>query len=658
MHPRTPSLRPAALRLAGALALLAFSAGVSAMQHEHAAAQPASAAQAPDGKKPAEIIHPLVDPGVATLPARRDAQLAAAKAWKVLHDFRFTDRQPESGITFKHEIVDDAGKRYKAVHYDHGNGLAVADVDADGLLDLYFVTQLGDNQLWKNLGNGKFKDVTAEAGPGLAMTDSIGVAASFADVDNDGDPDLYVTTVRKGNHLFANDGKGRFKDVTAESGLGYVGHSSGAVFFDYDRDGFLDLFLVNVGSYTTEEVGRGGYFVGRLDAFTSDRYPERSELSRLYRNTGGLRFEDVTERTGLKDSGWSGDASFVDFDGDLWPDLYVLNMQGHNHYWENEGGKRFVDRTGAHFPKTPWGAMGIKWFDHDNDGLLDLLITDMHSDMPRNFAPDEEKRKFVPAIEDDGRNLWGNAFFKNLGEGKFAEVSDGLGLENYWPWGVSVGDVNADGFEDVFITSSMNYPFRYGINSLLLNDAGEKFLDAEFVLGVEPRRGGRTHTPWMTFDCAGADKALERCKDAEGTTQVLATLGSRSSAVFDLDRDGDLDIVTSDFNSEPQVLVSDLAQRKRDLRWLEVELRGTRSNRDGLGALVKVTAGGKTQLRQHDGKSGYLSQSSMPLYFGLGGATQVEKVEVLWPSGQKQTIPGAQVKVNATLEVVEEAPRG
>ncbi|HVF60441.1 MAG TPA: CRTAC1 family protein [Thermoanaerobaculia bacterium] len=658
MHPDQLPLRRLSLPLACALALCALPAALSARQHDHGTpAQPAPAAQAAPDAKPKQILRPPVDAGVATLPARRDAQVAAAKSWKVFHDFRYTDLQPESGITFKHEIVDDAGKTYKAVHYDHGNGLLVADVDGDGLLDLYFLSQLGDNELWKNLGGGKFKDVTGEAG--VAMPDRISVAGSFADMDNDGDADLYVTTVRKGNVLYENDGKGKFKDVTAQSGLGYVGHSSGSVFFDYDRDGLLDVFLVNVGKYTTEEVGRGGFYVGRADAFSSHNFPDRTELSRLYRNTGKLRFADVTEAAGIPDEGWAGDASLVDWDGDLWPDLYVLNMQGHNHYLENEGGKRFVDRTAAHFPKTSWGAMGIKWFDHDNDGLLDLLITDMHSDMSRVFAPDEEKLKVTPPnIPDDGKNVWGNSFYKNLGEGKFVELSEGMGLENFWPWGLSVGDLNADGFEDVFITSSMNYPFRYGINSLLLNDRGEKFLDAEFVVGVEPRRGGRTHTPWMTFDCAGADRALDLCKDATGMTEVLATLGSRASALFDLDRDGDLDIVTSDFNSEPQVFISDLAERKPALRWLEVDLRGTRSNRDGLGALVKVTAGGRTQTRQQDGKSGYLSQSVMPLYFGLGDAAAVEKVEVVWPSGEKQTVPGSQVKVNSTLEVVEPAAAG
>jgi hypothetical protein len=302
--------------------------------------------------------------------------------------------------------------------------------------------------------------------------------------------------------------------------------------------------------------------------------------------------------------------------------------------------------------------MGIEWFDADNDGLLDLLITDMHSDMSRDFSPAEEKRKFDPTnIKDDGKSIWGNSFWKNLGEGKFVELSDAMGLENYWPWGLSVGDLNADGWEDVFITASMNYPFRYGINSVLLNDRGQKFLDSEFVLGVEPRREGKTHTPWMTFECdSAADKAQPVCQNTTGEVLVHATLGSRSSAVFDLDGDGDLDVVTGDFNSAPQVLLSDLAEKKgTGLKWLAVELRGTASNRDGLGALVRVTAGGRTQTQQNDGKSGYLTQSALPLYFGLGDAAAVEKVEVLWPSGRKQTLPGEQVKVNATLEVVEPA---
>src|SRR3954463_8318131 len=158
----------------------------------------------------------------------RDAQVKAAASLAVFHDFQFTDRLSESGITFKHRIVDDAGKTYKAAHYDHGNGLAMADVDGDGLIDLYFVSQVGGNQLWKNIGGGKFQDMTASAGVGVPG--KVGVSASFADIDNDGDADLYVTTVRGGNVLFENDGKGHFRDITAPAGLSYVGHSSAAVF--------------------------------------------------------------------------------------------------------------------------------------------------------------------------------------------------------------------------------------------------------------------------------------------------------------------------------------------------------------------------------------------------------------------------------------------
>src|SRR5207237_1873664 len=244
------------------------------------------------------------------LQARRQEQLAAAAGSPVLHDFSFTDRVEESGITFENRIVDDAGKAYKKVHYDHGTGLAAADVDGDGLPDLYFVTQRGRNELWKNVGDGRFADITDQAG--VAMPDDVSVAAAFADIDNDGDPDLFVTTVRHGNRLFENMGGGRFRDITAQAGVGYVGHSSSAVFFDYDGDGLLDLFVTNVGVYTSKVKGPGGYYVGLPDAFHGHTHPARAEASILYHNLGGNRFKDVTREVGLVDLGWSGDATVID----------------------------------------------------------------------------------------------------------------------------------------------------------------------------------------------------------------------------------------------------------------------------------------------------------------------------------------------------------
>ena len=627
------------------------------------------------------VFLPLLTPSCrsARVPAwlaergRQEAALAARSP--VPHDFRFTDRSQASGITFENRVVDDAGKAYKLAHYDHGNGVCAADVDGDGLPDLYFTTQLGTNELWKNVGNGRFVNVTAQAG--LAMPDEIGVACAFADIDNDGLPDLFVTTVRHGNRLFHNLGGGKFQDITAQAGVGYVGHSSGAVFFDYDGDGLLDLFVTNVGVFTTNERGPGGYYVALSDAFMGHLHPERAEASILYHNLGGNRFKDVSREVGLVDKSWSGDATALDINNDGFPDLYLLDMQGGDHVWLNEGGKHFRDATAQYFPKTPWGSMGVKVFDFDGDGQLDILVTSMHPDMWVNIPPGDwaaEGRKadtstvaagMIPGGKD--RFFFGNELFANRGGGRFEEVSDAVGVETYWPWGPSVDDFNADGWDDIFIAAGMNFPYRYGINSLLLNEAGRHFLPSEFVLGVEPRPRG-TEQVWFTLDCNGADRGHPFCSacahpesmsgacrvDATGHLTMMAARGTRSAVALDLDGDGDLDIVTNEFNAGPQVLVSDLAQR-HPVHFLKVRLRGTRSNREGLGALVTVVLplpDGRRILKPLDGKSGYLSQSDLPLYFGLGSADHAAAIDVLWPSGRRQRVAGP-LKAGQTIDVVE-----
>src|SRR5690349_14287219 len=552
--------------------------------------------------------------------ARQEADLAARSA--VMHDFQFTDRRDASGITFQNRVVDDAAKDYKLVHYDHGNGVCAADVDGDGLPDLYFVTQLGTSELWKNLGGGRFVDITDQAG--LRMPDAIAVGCAFADIDNDGDPDLFVTTVRHGNRLFENDGHGKFKDITAQAGVGYVGHSSGAVFFDYDGDGLVDLLVTNVGVFTTNAVGPGGYYVGLSDALLGHLHPERFEANILYHNLGGNRFKDVTREVALVGPSWSGDATAFDVNGDGFPDLYILDMQGGSHLWLNEGGKRFRDATAAYFPKTPWGAMGVKAFDFDGDGRLDLFVTSMHPDMWVNLPPGDwaaETRKddtsqVSAMLFPHGKSgfLFGNELFADRGGGGgggggFAELSDSL--------------------------------------------------------GVETRRGGARQV-WFRLDCAGTDRDHPLCAACAGPgadtavchfsaarrLTVMAARSSRSAVALDLDGDGDLDIVTNEFNAEPQVLVSDLAQR-HPVHFLEIRLRGTRSNREGLGALVTVVLpGGRHIMKALDGKSGYLSQSDLPLYFGLADADHAASVEVRWPSGRRHTVPGP-VKAGQMIEVVE-----
>ena len=587
----------------------------------------------------------------------------------VKHGFRFTRMLAESGIDYQPQIVDEQRFRLEVNHYDHGNGVAVADVDGDGKLDLYFVSQVGANCLYKNLGEGKFTDITAEAG--VALADRIGVAAAFGDIDNDGDADLYVTSVRSGNVLFENDGQGKFQNISDSAGVGYVGHSSAAVFFDYNRDGLLDLFVTNVGKYTVDEQalvrmdptntlpeGEYPYYLGRPNAFFGHLDPNLSESSVLYRNDGGNKFTNVTEQTGLTSDSWSGAATPLDLNEDGWQDLYVLNMQGEDQYFENVAGERFERRD--LFPRTPWGAMGVKWFDYDNDGKFDLYITDMHSDMSEDVGPDSEKLKSNMQWDEaklgttNSRSIFGNAFFHNQGDGSFQEVSDKVGAENYWPWGLSVGDLNADGYVDAFLASSMCIPYRYGANSVLLNEAGQRFVDAEFVVGVEPRPVGERFKPWFEADCeAAADRESRVCAGRTGKVTVWSALGTRSTVIFDLDDDGDLDVVTHEFNSSPQLLLNNLSEQA-SCTFLKIRLQGSQSNRDGLGAVVRVfTAGDTMQARVHDGQSGYLGQSSMPLYFGLDGESTVERIEVIWPSGQQQAIAGP-IDAGQVLQITEE----
>ncbi|MDC0267746.1 CRTAC1 family protein [bacterium] len=599
------------------------------------------------------------------LEARRSFQMQQARAMQVFHDFRFDDQILASGIQFAHQVVDDAALTYKAAHYDHGNAVAVADVDGDLRLDIYWTTQIGENHLWRNLGKGLFEDITDRAG--LALPNQISVGASFADIDNDGDQDLFVTTVRKGNHLFQNQGNGVFKDITADSGLSYSGHSSGAVFWDYDRDGVLDLFVTNVGIYTQEQKGRDGFFKAYPDAFSGHMMPERTEYSILYRGLGKGKYKDVSKATGLRDASWSGDCAFADINEDGFLDLYIVNMQGDDHFYENQGGVSFVDKTSTYFPKTSWGAMGVKFFDANGDGRLDLYVTDMHSDMTQGqtmqalrFEPRAEKAKseafcstqWTEAyLQGANNNLFGNALYVSQPEGNFREVSQSYHAETYWPWGFSVGDLNADGSEDVFVTAGMGYPFRYGINSLLLNDQGKRFFDSEFLLGVEPRGDGRTEKVWFTLDCDDTDQTHRECQGHTGRKPVLGTLSTRSSAMVDIDNDGDLDIITNEFNDRPQLLISNLTEKK-NINFLKIKLIGSTSNRNGLGAKVSVLTAGKRQMQINDGKSGYLAQSSIPMYFGLGTATKVDAVEVQWPSGSIQRTQ-AQVEPNQTLTLRE-----
>jgi hypothetical protein len=574
------------------------------------------------------------------------------------HGFR--EAALESGINWQMRFLpDEQGEKFKINLYDHGTGVAVGDYNGDGFDDIYLVNQLGKNALFKNNGDGTFTDVTEEAGVGLG--DRICAGATFADYDNSGHQSLFVTSTRGGNVLFKNLGNGTFKDVTMEVGLDFVGHSQTCVFFDYDNDGYLDLLVTNTAKWTTDQFDPAQKYYRGVPSILEGFDKAKKETNILYHNVpdgkGGRRFVDVTQETGLGGKGWSGDVAVLDYDEDGFPDLLVTNMFGgydrtslYHNVPNGKGGRRFEDVTDQTLGRVSFGSIGCKAFDFNNDGKLDLLIVDMHSDMWMGVKydwPQEEidlinrgeKKKYL-FLSGPNRQNWeqnfsipydkvvfGNTLFKNLGNGKFEEVSDKAGMETLWPWGVATGDFDNDGYEDVFLPSGMGFPYFYWPNYLMMNNGNETFTDRAKELGIEPPARGE----YLAEKIGGR----------------LAARSSRTAATADFDGDGRLDLIVNNFNDNPYYFRNKFPKKN----YVAFRLRGTKSNRDAIGAVVRIYMGKEVMTRQVNPAGGYLSQSSKTVHFGLGDRAKIDRVEIRWPSGIKQEI--ANPEINKLHEVEE-----
>jgi hypothetical protein len=570
----------------------------------------------------------------------------------------FEERAQQAGLVFQmHNLTNEQGVRFRINLYDHGSGLAIGDYDNDGRDDIYFLNQHGPNALYRNKGDGTFEDVTASK-PGLAMDGRVSVGATFADYDNDGWQDLFVTTTRGGNVLFHNRGDGTFDDVTSKAGVAHVGHSQTPVFFDYDNDGLLDLFLTNTAHWTTDNFDFvNSYYEGKESLGELMNSPIEANI--LYHNNGDGTFTDVADKAGLHGRGWAGDVAVFDYDEDGYLDVFVPSMFGRGQLYHNNRNGTFTDVTTETLGATPHGAIGAKVFDYDGDGRLDLFVVDMHSDMwmgldsrhssldtakqvehvrfhssagPRANENDpgfigSQTREFAMNGQNYRDMLFGNALYRNLGGGKFEEGAVGAGLETFWPWGIASGDFDNDGHEDAFITAGMGYPFYYWPNSLMMNNGNGVFTDRAAELGVEPPTGG--------------------VNQAQPISGRPASRSARSAAVADFDGDGRLEIVTNNFNDKPYFF----ANRFPRQNYIEFRLTGTQSNRDAIGALIKLWIGKAALVRQLNPVGGYLAESSKVVHFGLGDHGKIDSAVVRWPRGTVQTISNP--RINSIIPLVE-----
>jgi hypothetical protein len=545
---------------------------------------------------------PLSAQGVATHglgPAPRRAP--SGRAFPV----SFVNIAGEAGLKMRSTSGSETSKKY--IIEANGSGVAFIDYNNDGREDIFlvngsrlegFADQVAPtNHLYRNEGGGKFKDVTSDAGVGRS---GWGNGVCVGDFDNDGFEDLFVTYWGP-NVLYRNNGHGGFEDVTQHSGLPVQSKewSSGCTFFDYDRDGHLDLLVTSYMAFEmahTPAPGNGSNCEWKgMPVFCGPRGMPFGKVT-LYHNRGDGTFEDVTVKSGI--SGPQGFYAFtpiaMDLDSDGWPDVYIACDSTPSILFRNNRNGTFSDigtETGVAFNEHGFeqGGMGVAVGDIDNDGLLDMIKT--------NFAGDH------PNV------------YHNIGDGIFEDIVIKAGLAvnpQYVGWGIGLVDLDNDGWKDVFQVNGHVYPE----------------LDA---------RGGSEayRNPRLVYRNLG--KGIFEDVSAMAGPGVAEKMSSRGAAFGDFDNDGDIDVLVMNMGQAPSLLRNDL---KSENHWIKVKLEGTKSNRSAIGAIVSLTAGGMTQTDAVLSQSSYISSNDRRLHFGLGAADHVDRFTVRWPSGAIEQFPG------------------
>ena len=506
--------------------------------------------------------------------------------------FRFTDVSSQAGIAFQHNTGAFGGKYLPETM---GSGCAFLDYDRDGWQDILLIN--GSDwpghrkarttlRLYRNNRNGTFTDVTSHAG---LDHEFYGMGVAVGDYNNDGFPDILITCVGQ-NHLFRNTGRGTFVDVTNSSGLGKrEAFSTSALWFDYDRDGLLDLFVCNYVKWSPEH----DIFCSLDGRHKSYCTPEayRGETCWLFHNRGDGTFEDVTASSGIFDSSSKSlGVALLDDNQDGWPDLLVANDTQPNKLYRNQRNGTFRDEAveaGLAFSAEgkARAGMGVDAADFENSGSTGVAITNFDNEMIGLYRP-------------TGRG------FEDIA----AQTGVGMASKNSLGFGCVFLDVNLDGWLDFAVANGhidetvRNIRGNVGYAQppqLFLNNGNGHFRD------VAAEVGGNFDSPKV----------------------------ARGLAFGDFDRDGDLDLLLSTNNGPAYLYRNDLLTRNRSIRF---QLVGTKSNRDAIGAIVRVFGGGLTQSRMVKGGSSYLSQSELPVTFGLGAHDRIDRVVIDWPSGRTE----------------------
>ncbi len=515
-------------------------------------------------------------------------------AARVQYNVQFTDVAAEAGITFRHE---NGASPEKHMFETFGSGVGVIDFDNDGWPDLFFANgadlahgkRSPGNALYRNLGNGKFEDVTAKAG--LAGNGMFATGVTVGDYDNDGFLDIYLTGYG-GNQLFHNNGDGTFTDVTAKAGVGGGGWSSSAAWVDYDRDGYLDLFVARYVDYDIKNPPYCGY---KKEGYRTYCDPQQFDgaPALLYHNNRDGTFTEVSRKAGVANpAGKSLGVATGDIDGDGWPDIFVANDGIRNFLYHNKGNGTFDDVTygagvGFDMNGKTMNGMGAEIVDLDGDGLPDIFFTAF-------------SRQYNPFYRNLGKLLFEDATLK----ARLPVSVETLGF------GTKVFDFDNDGNPDIYITNG------HVTDNVKLFDPQLSYRQTDLL--YRNIGGGRF-----------------RDVSAESGPAFSVQHVGRGLAVADFDNDGDLDVVTTDIGGRPMLLRNDGGNRNH---WIAIRARGRESNRFGIGSKVRITSGGRTQVREINPYGSYLSTSDTRLFFGLGNETDVTRLEIEWPSGKKQTL--------------------